>query len=190
MPAIHILKTFKKVAFVAVLSTGLILSAPASAKKKPSLEIFPYGGSNTFFSGTSSATMAPVIQRAESKTLETIDKQNFVTQADTALIHLIQGNQEKFIASISTNMLRHFGPDKLQKNVVSALIPYFQQFKEFDTKMTIVPTRDSWDNEGYSLYQSFKTKDGAKKSFLIQMIVEGDAIVVANLTPDVKSPYK
>ncbi len=184
------LNRFKRTVFITLLSVGLALAAPASAKKKPSLEIFPYGGFGTFFSGTSSATMAPVIQQAESKTLQTVDKKDFVSRADTALVHLIQGNDQQFIAAISTNMLRHFGPDKLQKNVVSALIPYFQEFKEFETKMTIVPTRDSWDNEGYSLYQSFKTKDGAKKSFLIQMIVEGEDIVVANLTPDVKSPYK
>lgn len=176
--------------------------SPSWAKQKPAVEIYPYD-SNVYTSlrqtpENRSYQTAPSYytqHKSQNNVLLTkpetsLTYQDFVTIADNAVNALIKQRSEHFISLISPNMLRHFGADKIERNVLSTLTPYFDEFKAFDTKMTVAPTRDSWNNEGYSFYQTFKTKSGGTKKFVIQLVIENGRIVVANLTPDISSPYK
>lgn len=189
-----------KTIFSFLLSVVILSSVGISfafAKSKPAVEIFPYDNAYSSLQRSiqprndmSQYTRQPHNQAILTKPETSLSYKDFMNVADQTVNSLIQRNSDGFIHRVSPNMVRHFGAHKIEKNVVSTLIPYFQEFKSFDTKMTVAPTRDAWNNEGYSFYQTFKTKAGAEKEFVVQLVIENGRIVVANLTPDVSSPYK
>lgn len=192
-----------------LIGAVFILNTEAFAKKSPDLEIFPYDKNiqpsfmkqNQRVSGYTDHSNQHRFQtqsRASQSNQRVVFQapnlnlsyQDFLSHADRAVNALMKNNAGRFVSMVSPNMLQYFGPEKLEMNVVSTLVPYFQDFKQFDTNMTIAPTRDAWGNEGYSFYQSFLTRGGDKKRFVLQMVIEDGQIVVANLTPDVGSPYQ
>lgn len=172
-------------------------SSLVAAKSKPAVEIYPYDNSYTSLQRSmhTRQDMSQYNRQPHNTTLLTqpeasLSYKDFMAVADQTVNALIQRDSDGFVRRVSPNMVRHFGANKIEKNVASTLIPFFQSFKSFDTKMTVAPTRDAWNNEGYSFYQTFKTKSGAEKDFVVQLVIENGRIVVANLTPDVSSPYK
>lgn len=196
----------------------------AHAKKRPSLEVFPYnrqitnkaapvmnhnGFPNrplqqnwianpqpTLNMNAQPQQMAPTPynQYSEKVVFKAPDLklsyEDFITHADKNVNYLIKNDNNSFLSNISPNMMQYFGPDKLEQNIASTLVPFFNDFKQFDKNMTVAPTRDAWGNEGYSFYQSFITKSGDRKKFVLQMVIEDGQIVIANLTPDIESPYQ
>ena len=184
-----------------------INASDAEAKKSPALEIFPYNQMTSPQFQQVQPTQQTYQQRRNFNAYDTapivhqkkvifqaprlnLSYEDFLTYADKSVNYLIRNRSDHFIANISPNMLQYFGPEKLEQNVASTLVPYFSNFKAFEKDMTVAPTRDAWGNEGYSFYQSFLTKSGDRKKFVLQMVIEDGQIVVANLTPDIESPYQ
>lgn len=176
-----------------VAVAAFMVATPVMAKKKPSVEIYPYGApvSGGWVQSLPETMKNPNGTHAQDA-VNTPNKayEIFTIHADQAINALISRDEEAFVNMVSPNMVNHFGYSKLKDNVISVLIPFFNNFKQFDSDLTIAPTRDAWGNEGYSFYQRFITKSGETKPFLIQLVEENGSIVVANLTPDVVSPYK
>lgn len=109
--------------------------------------------------------------------------------ADKAVVALIEGKDDVFFDMTSQNLITHFTKEKVQKNVKTSLLPFFEGFQAFNEDLDVAPTTDSWGSNGYSFYQSFKNMSGETKYFLVQVVVEDGKMMIANLTPDAKTPY-
>lgn len=109
--------------------------------------------------------------------------------ADKAVLALIEGKDDVFFEMTSRNLIAHFKKEKVQKNIKESLLPFFQDFGVFNEDIDVSQTTDHWESQGYSFYQSFKTTSGETKHFLVQVVVEDGNMVIANLSPDARTPY-
>lgn len=114
------------------------------------------------------------------------ESEAFRAVADTFIGHAAKGEAEALLALISPNMLEYAGPEAVSGILARSVIPFFEPFRAVATNVTITETTDGFGSHGfaYYMYAESKKKKEKPRPFVIYMVREGDAIVVANILVD------
>lgn len=114
------------------------------------------------------------------------ESEAFRAVADTFIGHAAHADAEAMLGLISPNMLNYAGREAVSGILRRSVIPFFEPFRTVATNVTITETTDGFGSHGFAYYtyaESGKKKE-RPRPFVIYMVREGDAIVVANILVD------
>ena len=94
------------------------------------------------------------------------------------------GNVADLARTISPSMTSRAGAEAVRRNLETRVVPFFAQAPGVGKSVTVTRTTDAFGHGGFAFYMYAVPKDGAPRPFVLYVIDEGGARVVANVVVD------
>jgi hypothetical protein len=107
--------------------------------------------------------------------------ESFRQVAEEFIAAAAAGDMAKMTRMLSPDIVTKTGREAVERYLADNVLPFFAQFKEIGRSTTITRTADM---PGFVFYMYMVSKDDQLRPFVIFVIEENSAKVVANILPD------
>lgn len=104
--------------------------------------------------------------------------------ADRWLALARTGDVAALAQTISPSMTARVGAEAVRRNLETRVVPFFAQAPGLGRSVTVTQTTDAFGHGGFAFYMYALPKDGAPRPFVLYVVDEGGARVVANIVVD------
>jgi len=108
----------------------------------------------------------------------------FRAYADQWIALARTGDVAALANTISPSMSARVGAEAVRRSLETRVVPFFAQAPGVGRSVTVTQTTDASGHRGFAFYMYALPKDGAPRPFVLYVVEEGGARVVANIVVD------